>query len=372
MRTLPACVGLAFAAASAAAAEPDVVAFKTMGEGLAAAVVVMDQQRDGAILVGTPGDLKLRFFFGPAAKSKGKLAVGNKLTWRWASVTKQIVAVLVMQEVEKGRVDLAAPASRYLPGVAIPGGDSVTVKSLLNHTSGLFDPEDGPKDQDGIPVAYLRSSPKPAPGLDSQCLKPSGRAPGAGFRYNNCDYVVLGALLEAVTGKPFETLVSERIAKPLGLTSLRVLKSGERDNVTGTDGKGGTDAAIDPGRFGPAANLAGTADDLLKFDRALIDGKLLGKSATETMWTGDPKLGYAALGAWSYPVKPRGCTTAQHIVERRGEVGNVQVRNLIAPERGIAIVAFSATSQTDFGEPWQGKGLTFELLTAALCPKAAK
>ncbi len=290
--------------------------------------------------------------------------------WRWASVTKQIVAVLVMQEVEKGRIDLDAPASKYLPGVAIPGGDAVSVRRLLNHSSGLFDPEDGPRDKDGIPLTYLRSSPKPAPGLDAQCLKPSGRAPGEGFRYNNCDYVVLGALLEAVTGKPFATLVAERIAKPLGLKSLRVLKPGDHDDVTGVDEKGNTDADIDPGRFGPAANLAGTADDLLTFDRALIDGKLLGKAATETMWAGDPKLGYAALGVWSYPVKLKGCAASQHIVERRGEVGNVQVRNLIAPERGIAIVAFTATSATDFGEPWQGKGLTYELLSAVLCPES--
>ena len=54
--------------------------------------------------------------------------------------------------------------------------------------------------------------------------------------------------------------------------------------------------------------------------------------------------------------------------ERLGAVGNVQVRNLIAPERGIALVAFAASTVPDFGEPWQGKGLTWELLSAALCP----
>ena len=320
----------------------------------------------GSVAIARPGLEPSIMLFSPSG------AIAGRTVWRWASVTKQVVAVLVMKEVENGRVDLDAPASGYLRGITLPGGDAVTVRRLLNHTSGLFDPEDGPKDKEGIPLTYLRASPKPAPGLDPQCLKPSGRLPGADFRYNNCDYVVLGALLEAVTGKPFATLVAERIATPLGLKSLRVLKPGDHDDITGTNGKGGTDAGIDPGRLGSAANLAGTAEDLLKFDRALIDGTLLGKAATATMWAGDPKLGYAALGVWSYPVKPRGCTGAQHIVERRGEVGNVQVRNLIAPERGIAIVAFSATSQTDFGEPWQGKGLTFELLSAALCPEAAK
>ena len=287
--------------------------------------------------------------------------------WRWASVTKQVVAVLVMQEVGKGRIMLDAPATKYLPKVALPGGDAVTVRRLLNHTSGLYDPNSGPAGPDGTPLAYLRSK-TPAPkGLDPQCLKPSGRTPGEGFVYNNCDYVVLGALLEAVTGKPFEALVKERIAQPLGLKSLRVLRPGDKDDIVAVDDKGATDVEVDPGRYGSAANLAGTADDLLAFDRALIDGKLLGKAATTEMWKGDPKAGYAALGVWSYPVKLKGCETPQHVVERRGQVGNVQVRNLLAPERGVAIVAFVASSVPDFGEPWQGKGLTYELLSSVLC-----
>ena len=292
--------------------------------------------------------------------------------WRWASVTKQVVAVLVMQEVERGHVDLDAPAARYLLGIALPGGDAVTVRRLLNHTSGLYDPNSGPAGPDGTPLAYLRAMTPTPPGLDPQCLKASGRAPGAGFVYNNCDYVVLGALLEAVTGKPFAALVRERIAAPLGLKSLRVLRPGDRDDVIGTGEHGVTDLAVDPGRYGSAANLAGTADDLLSFDRALMGNALLGPAATAEMTRGDPGLGYAALGVWSYPVKLRGCTLPQHIVERRGEVGFVQVRNLIAPERGIAVVAFTATSATDFGEPWQGRGLTYDLLSAALCPEAAK
>ncbi len=315
----------------------------------------------GTILLGTPDNRTVAVPFERAAAFRGKV-------WRWASVTKQVVAVLVMQEVEKGRVDLDKPATTYLPNVALPGGDAVTVRRLLNHTSGLYDPNSGPAGPDGTPLAYLRSR-TPAPkGLDPQCLKPSGRAPGEGFVYNNCDYVVLGSLLEAVTHKPFATLVRDRIATPLGLKSLRVLKPGDRDDIVAVNDKGATDLQDDPGRYGSAANLAGTADDLLKFDRALIDGKLLGKVATAEMWQGDPKLGYAALGQWSYPVKLKGCATAQHVVERRGQVGNVQVRNLIAPERGIAVVAFAASSVPDFGEPWQGKGLTWELLSAALCP----
>ena len=340
-----------------------------VGGRVAEIAVKLDQQRAGAVTVALyPTDLQVNIFLGTAAKLKGKLAAGDYLIWRWASVTKQVVALLVMQEVEKGRVALDAPASNYLPNVTLPGGDAVTVRRLLTHTSGLYDPNSGPAGPDGTPLTYLRSK-TPAPrGLDPQCLKPSGHAPGEGFVYNNCDYIVLGALLEAVAAKPFATLVRERIAKPLGLKSLRVLKPGDRDDIVAIDEKGATDAAVDPGRYGSAANLAGTSNDLLKFDRALMGNKLLGKAATEEMWKGDSKAGYAAFGVWSYPVKLKGCAAAQHVVERRGQVGNVQVRNLIAPERGIIVIAFTASSVPDFGEPWQGKGLTWELLSAALCP----
>lgn len=292
----------------------------------------------------------------------------DRTVWRWASVTKQVVAVLVMQQVEARRIKLDEPAARYLPGIALPGGSALTVRRLLNHTSGLYDPNSGPAGPDGTPLTYLRSATTPAPtGIDPQCLQPSGRAPGTGFVYNSCDYVVLGALLEAVTRKSFRTLVAERIAKPLRLTSLRVLEPGERDDIVALDEQGADDAMVDPGRYGSAANLAATAADLLKFDVALLKGKLLGKAATAEMWKGDPKASYSALGQWSYSIKLKGCAEPQQIVERRGAVGNVQVRNLIAPERNAALAVFADSTVPDFGEPWQGKGLTYELLSAALC-----
>lgn len=317
----------------------------------------------GVVYVERPGRAPSGLFTGPIVK---QIETGGGDVFRWASVTKQIVAVLVMQEVEKGRVVLDAPASRYLPGVTLAGGDAVTVRRLLDHTSGLANPEDGPKDATGTPLAYLRASPPPAPGLDPQCRRGSDRTPGKDFSYNNCDYVVLGALLEAVTGASFASLVQSRIAAPAGI-ALRVLKPGDRDDIVGTDGKGGTDAAIDIGRYGTAANLAGAPAALLMFDRALIDGKLLGAAARTEMWRGDPRLGYAALGQWSYTVPLKGCAEPVALVERRGEVGNVQVRNVIAPASGIAVVAFADSTVPDFGEPWQGKGFTYDLLSAVLC-----
>jgi CubicO group peptidase (beta-lactamase class C family) len=290
--------------------------------------------------------------------------------WRWASVTKQVVAVLIMQEVAKGRIALDAPASRYLKGAAVPGGDAVTVRRLLNHTSGLFDPDDGPKNAAGDVIAYLRTGPKPPRGLDRACLQPSGRAVGT-FRYNNCDYVLAGAILEQVTGQPFARLVQQRIARPLGLKTLAVTKAGARAVDIGFDAKGSSDAAIDPGRYGSAGNLAGSAEDMAAFGRALVDGRLLPAAARAEMWKGDPALGYAALGQWSFPADLRQCPAPVAIVERRGAIGNVQVRHLIAPERGLVLVMITDSGAFDFGEIWQGQGPSHDVLAALLCPGKA-
>lgn len=290
--------------------------------------------------------------------------------WRFASVTKQIVAVAVMQQVEDGRLALDVPVARYAPDLGIANADTITIRQLLQHTSGLPNPEDGPKTADGRAlVQYERAAPKPAPGLSPICRADARAAPPAAFNYNNCDYEVLGAILEKVTGEPLAALLKRRIFTPAGMTGTRLLAPGDDAGRPGYDAAGKPDSAIDPGRFGAAAGLAGPAADLAAFDRALMDGRLLKPASRAEMWRGDPKLGYAALGQWSYTITPKGCAAPQHIVERRGEIGGVQVRNLIMPERQIAVIAF-ADRPVEFGEPWQGRGLTHDLLAAALCPAA--
>ena len=71
--------------------------------------------------------------------------------------------------------------------------------------------------------------------------------------------------------------------------------------------------------------------------------------------------------AWRFPAKLAGCADTVTLIERHGGIGSVQVRNLLAHELGAALIVFSDTAQTEFGQTWQGKGLSHELASAAFC-----
>jgi D-alanyl-D-alanine carboxypeptidase len=278
----------------------------------------------------------------------------GEVEWPWASVTKQVIATLVMQQVEAGRIALDAPASRYLSGWSeeLP---TPTVRQLLQHRAGLRNPNDSALDAAGSPSFYT-SGPN---GL-SWCL--TGRAtPGGKWQYNNCDYIVLGAMLKRVTKIDIARLFARDIARPLGLKQARLVGRGDSapNLVAGS--------VMELAPYGAAGALVGTPNELITFDRALLAGKLLKPETRAAMWTGDPALGFMALGQWSFEAKPKGCTAPLRIVERRGGIGKTQVRNILLPDRGVSVIVFLNDPDFDFGEIWQGKGLSHDLLAAAAC-----
>lgn len=293
--------------------------------------------------------------------------------WRWASVTKQLAATLVLQEVAAGRLSLEDSVERRLPSFHGPTAGRITLKMLLQHTSGLANPDDTPAaSADAMPAFYLRRSSGVGGAKDALgfCASPPKAEPGKGFAYNNCDTIVLGAILERATGKSFASLLRERISQPLGLRTLRMAESSKREPATvrGLTETGAPEPPFVLASFGPAGAAFGAAEDLLAVDRALLTNRLLTPEASRLAWTGDPRLGYVALGAWGFKAKLKGCAGGPvELVERRGEIGGVEVRNLLAPGLGRALVIFADKAGLPFGEIWQGAGLTFDLGSAAFC-----
>jgi len=282
------------------------------------------------------------------------------LTWRWASVTKQVVAILVMKQVEAGKIDLDQPVATYLPAFRSPNAGTATIRNLLQHRAGLPNPADTPE----FYSADFKGSRDPVTGF---CAGPVTGAPGGNWAYNNCDYMVLGAVLEAVTGLSWDKLFQRDIAGPLGFEFAGAYPGEQFTRWGFIDGQ--REAQVDLAAYGASAGLYGEPDDILAIDNALMRGDLLGPEALAEMWKGDPALGYMALGQWVFEVPLKGCEGPVKIVERRGDIGAVQVRNFILPDKQIAVVAFSQEKPFDFGEVWQGSGFAHDLLAAAACPQ---
>jgi CubicO group peptidase (beta-lactamase class C family) len=264
-------------------------------------------------------------------RSIGTATPGQR--WRWASVSKQVAAALTMRQVQAGTLALDDPIARHLPAAAAahPG---VTVRHLLMHTSGLPNPQ----------VSTLPADPLPT------CLGPAVQPPGERFDYRNCDTLVLSAVLARVAGKPYAALLRDELTTAIG----------PHDVALATTPRG-------LAAFGAAGALQGTAAELLAFDRALLAGQWLNAASLATLWAGEPKLGYVAPGAWAYPATLKGCAAPVDLVERRGSLNGVQVRNVIVPATGAIVIVFTPSDTLDFGEVWQGRGLLHDLLAAALC-----
>jgi len=268
--------------------------------------------------------------------------------FRWASVSKMITAILIFQQVDEGHIALDAPVKTYLPDASIPNADRITIRHLLAHRSGLAGQADTPNGPPGDLLQYCQAT---------------AADPGSTFLYNNCDTIVLGKILEAVVGEPYLTQVNQRIGTPLGFA----VTLPDEPRVEATMEDGSAEQPAWPSAYGPAGGLYGTAEDLLKVDVALIEGRLISATSLATMLTGDPASGYATLSVWSYSPDLKGCIGNTRLVERYGEIGGVQVRNFLLPDLGVALVVYSNDHRTNFGEVWRGQGLSIDLIRAAAC-----
>jgi D-alanyl-D-alanine carboxypeptidase len=177
-------------------------------------------------------------------------------------------------------------------------------------------------------------------------------------------------VLEQIRGEPWDQAVASAVLRRAGATGVKSAGAGGRAlrAVVGYGEDGHPEPWLNLATYASAGALAGRAIDLLAFDQALMRGRLLDSASRAAMWRGEPSLGYAALGAWAFPASLPRCGAEVAIVERRGAIGGVQVRNVLAPTLGRAVIVFTNRASVDFGEVWLGRGLLFELLEAAFCP----
>ncbi|MEV0371132.1 serine hydrolase domain-containing protein [Streptomyces sp. NPDC050636] len=203
---------------------------------------------------------------------------------RIGSITKSFTSVAVLQQADAGRIELDAPIGRYLPDL-IPGerGRAITVRMLLNHTSGIgeYTPAIFAAPDSMEANRFRTFDPRELVRLGLKA-KPSGK-PGQAHHYANTNYVIAGLLLRKVTGESPEKYITEHIIRKAGLRHTYFPRS---PYLTGPHAKmyDAMYGVYDPPRdysvynmswAGTAGSLVSTMADLNRFYRALLGGELL-------------------------------------------------------------------------------------------------
>jgi len=253
-----------------------------------------DRAVEGLIEVGAPGvaiavlrggEFIHRKAYGLADLEWG-VALLPECSFRIASLSKQFTATAIMRLAEQGALSIDDPLEAHLPAFD-PRGRTVTLRHLLNHTSGIRNHDRGHErrtDRVNIPRERL---------LTEILAAPFDFEPGEQYLYCNSGYILLGAVIEAVSGQDFETFLKAAFFGPLGMkrTSLcsadAIIPLRARGYVRGRSGF--HNARPYPTNWSHSAGgLCSTLDDLLIWDRALRDGRAIGRGSFERMIESTP------------------------------------------------------------------------------------
>jgi D-alanyl-D-alanine carboxypeptidase len=286
MTRLPAGKALSLALVAIAAATP------AAGAG-AGREAKLQRALDRVVAAGVPGAVVLVRAHHQTirlASGRGRLKPPTPMRandrFRVGSLTKSFVATVALQLVGERRLALEDTVARWLPGL-VPNGDHITVRQLLNHTSGLFDYA---ADPDFVAQAFRDPfrvwEPREIVGIATS--HPPNFAPGAGWSYSDTNYFVVGLILEAATGRPLADELRTRILEPLRLHATS-LPAGPR--IAGRHARGYFLEPVEDVTVGSpsvqwaAGGLVSNADDLARFYRALFGGRLLSPDLLRLMRT---------------------------------------------------------------------------------------
>jgi D-alanyl-D-alanine carboxypeptidase len=312
--------------------------------------------RDGRTrdLVAGVGDLRTR----ERVPVNGQVRIGSN--------TKTFVAVVVLQLVAEGKVKLDEPIETYLPGL-IRGegidGRQITVRQLLQHTSGLPNYTDILLDTDD-PFALLHTYFEPRELLDLALTRPADFPPGSKWSYSNTGYVVAGLLIQKVTGRPVIEEITNRVIRKAGLRHTYFPAVGEQEirerHPQGyyPDAKGELRdvTTMDPSWGWAAGQMVATPADLNQFFRALLGGRLLPaaqltemrKTVPAEMWPG----ARYGLGLVSSPLSCGGVAWGHG-----GDIPGYETRGGVTEDGRAATVAVTSVPASD----------VLEVVDTALC-----
>jgi CubicO group peptidase (beta-lactamase class C family) len=242
-------------------------------------------QLNGSVLVAQEGRVVLARGYG-LANMEWSIPNAPDTKFRLGSITKQFTSMLIMQLVAEGKLATSTTVADALPYYRKDAGGGVTIHHLLSHTSGI---PSYTSDRD-FRAKVARNPYGTQEFVTSYCSGELEFAPGSKYRYSNSGYFILGAIIEHVTGKPYEQVLRERILAPVGMkdTGYDHWETVLPKRATGYDRVGGayrTARYLDMSVPGAAGGLYSTVEDLLRWDQALYGDVLLPAPLRTTMFT---------------------------------------------------------------------------------------
>ena len=324
--TLVAVAMLSATATSAAAPAVNAARMDTIAQ-----FYVDTNQFMGTVLVARGEDVLFSKAYG-FANLEWKIPNALDGKFRIGSVTKQFTAAAILLLEERGKLSTNDLVKKHYPD-APAAWDQVTIYHLLTHTSGIPNFTSFPD--------YMKTEPLPSTAEETIKRfrdKPLEFKPGAEMRYSNSGYVLLGAVIEKVSGKSYADFLDENIFKPLGLkdTGYDVNRKVLTHRAAGyTPGPGGPQNAgfIDMTVPGAAGGLYSTVGDLHRWNRALFGHKLLSAASVKKMTT--PPKGDYALGI------AVGEADGVRFFQHGGGITGFNCKLVYYPESQMTIVALS-------------------------------
>ena len=259
-------------------------------------ITELQQALDKLVEDGAPGALLYTYDHGRVTELQSgvaDLAAGTPMSpqdhYRIGSLTKTYVSTAVLDLVAEHRIRLKDPVRRYLPGF-LNGGPRVTIRQLLNHTSGLYEFNDDPR----VLAPYLKGDLAhvwtPQQLVRIALTHDSVSAPGAEYHYSNTNYLLAGLLVQTVTGHRLADVLEHRVFAPAHLeattftTSTTLPAPAAHGYFAFSDGEPSDITGLYPYPWASGAAVS-TAPDVARFYRSLLSGDLLPSRLMSVMET---------------------------------------------------------------------------------------
>jgi len=239
---------------------------------------------NGSVLVAQKGNILLQKGYGYKNFNAHSLN-DEKTVSQVGSITKQFTAAIILQLQEKNMLSVQDKLSKYIPDY--PGGDKITVENLLTHTAGIFNYTND--------AAFMKS--EAAKPLSLEHLiglfknKSLDFQPGEKFNYSNSGYILLGYIIEKLTGRPYFRVVKENIFQPLHMdhSGFDFNDLADTNKATGyfklTAKRNQPATIVDSSVSYAAGSIYTTVGDLYKWDRALYTNQIISTASRELAFT---------------------------------------------------------------------------------------